>query len=326
MSKVVISNSMLRTLQTCSTQAWLRTKGYSTSQQENKRAMAGKAAHVANELWLQGETVDGCVAVFRQHYKGYSDRFLLDSDAYHVDNLSRILEIFFAANPLPAMPFEVVETEVQREILLADIDGTSYVVSDKPDGLIRMRDTGDLLAYELKTTGHIGENYLADYAMDSQITTHVAALREAGHDVKGVLLQVLQFNKLPNPLATTPKTGKPLSCRTSGHGYQRDCWTLHVRWERFPVLRSEAEIANWHEEALESILAYHKVLESPLDRVRQEGIFGRCGGCEFQPFCLTQRRNFDCLTLREREPGIVYSGLYNDEEPTDGRLAVLDNL
>jgi len=208
------------------------------------------------------------------------------------------------------MPFEVVETEHQVEYEVWNDGGTRYVVTDKSDGIVRMKDTGDLFAIEHKTTGHIGEGVASDYALDSQITTHVAACRGNGRDVKGVVLQVLQFNKLPDPLATTPKTGKPLSCRTSGHGYQRDCWTQHVRWERFTLTRTESQINTWIANTVPLLVRYGRLLEQGLLDAPQEGLFGKCGSCEFLPFCLSERRNWDMLTVREREPGVLYSGVY----------------
>ncbi len=315
MRTVFISNSMLRSMHTCSTQAWLRTRGLSALAEDNKKMRAGRDAHLAFATWLGGALdVDACVQPFEDAYSSYSDQFLLEKDAYHVSNLVRVLQVFFASNPLAAMPFEVVEIERQGiELELFRTTSTRYVVTDKPDAMVRMKDTGALMPFEAKTVGYFGENYLDDYALDSQVTTHVAAALARGHlDVAGVLLQVVQFNKLPDPLAVTPKTGKPASCRTHPGSKVKDCWQQHVRWERFLVARTADDLSTWRDNTVQSILDYEQLAmlaAARLAEVPQEGLYGKCGSCEFLGFCRSQRTAWHLLRQREREAGVQYSGI-----------------
>lgn len=312
--RVVISNSMLRTLNICHTKAWLQSNGWSAGgAEENKRMRAGRDAHLAFEAWMKGAPVDDCVEAFRGAYQEYSDKFVLDSDAYHVDNLSRILSVFFSSNPLVAQPFEVVAVEEQIEYVVHEIDDTEYVVSDKSDGKVRWKDTGDLLSLEVKTTGSWDlQEFIGEFANDSQVTTHVAACRAKGQDVKGVLLLAIRFNKLPNPFAVT-KTGKPASCNQAGHGKVKDCWTSHVHWELAPLTRTEEDISIWLENTRAKMWTYDAILVNALKDTAQNGIYGHCGRCDYLAFCKSYRRNFDLLTKREREPGILYSGVYEND-------------
>src|SRR5712672_2544554 len=282
MKKLVISNSMLRSLGTCSTQAWLRTNGYSAGSDENKAARAGRDAHLAFEKWMRGGHTDDCIKEFLAAYQPFSDKYLLQKDKYHHENLARILEVFFASNPLCTLPYEVVETEKQIELSLGVENGIEYVVSDKSDGLGRMRDGGAFYAIEHKTTSFLGPDYIRDYDLDSQITTHVEAWRRNGVDVKGVILQAVHFNKLPDPFAVTSpnkKTGevRSVTCRTQGHGPVSNCWTQHVNFQRFVVTRSVQDIDTWRINAMERIRKYRGVLYFALQAVPQEGLFGRCG-------------------------------------------------
>jgi hypothetical protein len=315
--RLIISNSMLRSLGTCSTQAWLRTNGFSTHAESDKDApmRAGSCAHLAFEKWMRGSHVDDCVKTFLDAYQSFSDKYLLSNSRYHHENLARILEVFFSANPLSTLPFEVVETEKQIELSLGVENGVEYVVSDKSDGLGRMRDDGALYPIEHKTVGWLGADYVRDYDLDSQITTHVEAWRRNGCDVKGVVLQAVQFNKLPDPFQVTKpnkKTGevRSVTCRVPNHGPVSECWTQHVNAQRFVVTRSQEDVDTWMVNVWAQIRKYRDVLETVLEEVAQEGLFGHCGKCEYLNFCKGHRQNLESLFKREREDGILYSGFH----------------
>ena len=310
--KVVISNSMLRTLVNCPTQARLRTDGWGVFKQLEAPLKCGSSCHLAFEQWICGKPTDECVQVFLANYQPYSESFLTETGKqanYWHQNVANILRCFFAANPIQTMPFEVVTAETPIEMLLFEDNEYAYFISDKSDAIVRMKDSGDLFAFENKTTKWIDEDWLLDYALDSQLTTHVAVPRENGFDIKGVFLQVLAVNKLPNPLATT-KTGKPQRCRVEGHGFTRDCWTNHVRWERYIATRTDEDLDTWQLNVERLIRLYRDTLIRPLVDVPQTGLFGKCGRCEFLAFCRSQRNNFDLLVKRDREEGVNYSGIY----------------
>jgi CRISPR/Cas system-associated exonuclease Cas4 (RecB family) len=318
--KLVISNSMLRSLGTCSTQAWLRTNGFSARLESEKDApaRAGRDAHVSFEKWHRGGSPDECVQAFLDLYRPFSDKYLLDKNRYHHENLARILHVFFATNPLSTLPYEVVETERQIELSLGVENEIEFIVSDKSDGLGRMRDSGDFYPIECKTVSWLGPDYVRDYDLDSQITTHVEAWRRNGVDAKGVILQAINFNKLPDPGAVTlvKKTGEYRSstCRTAGHGPVSDCWSQHVNFQRFVVTRSEQDIETWLRNVEKRIKDYQFLLEGTLKEAPQEGLFGHCGKCEFLAFCKGHRANLEQLFKREREEGILYSGFHGTND------------
>lgn len=316
MTKVLISNSMIKTLHGCSTEAWLKTSGYSAKGEQLEPPLkCGISCHKAFEAWIGEKHTDDCVQAFLDDYRPYSERFLLSTGKqanYWHENVAKILDVFFCSNPILAMPFSVVKIEEPQEMVLMEDGDCQYVVSDRSDAIVRMKDTGDLFSFENKTTKWIGEDWYLDYANDSQITNHVATARANGLNVAGVFLQVLAISKLPDPGAVT-KTGKPSSCRIPGHGKVRDCWPQHVRWDRREIVRTEEDIGVWRKETFAAAVAYRAVLEQDFSLVPQEGIYGRCGRCQFLQFCKSHRRNWELLTVQPREEGVAYSGLYTME-------------
>lgn len=314
MTKILISNSMIKTLHGCSTEAWLKTSGYSAKGEQLEAPLkCGISCHKAFEKWIGEAHTDDCVQAFLDDYRLYSERYLLSTGKqanYWHENVAKILDVFFCSNPILAMPFSVVKIEDPQEMVLFEDSNYQYVVSDRSDAIVRMKDTGDLFSFENKTTKWIGEDWFLDYANDSQITNHVATARANGLDVAGVYLQVLAISKLPDPLSVT-KTGKSASCRIPGHGKVRDCWPQHVRWDRREIIRTEEDIDVWKRETLRALWDYTDLLNRGLDEAPQEGIYGRCGRCQFLQFCKGHRRNFELLSIQPREEGVAYSGVYN---------------
>lgn len=314
-TKILVSNSMIKTIHGCSTEAWLKTNGYSAKGDQLEAPLkCGISCHKAFEKWIGEAQHDDCVQAFLDDYRPYSECYLISTGKqanYWHENVAKILDIFFCSNPILAMPFSVVKIEDPQEMVLWEDSQTIYVVSDRSDAIVRMKDTGDLFSFENKTTKWIGEDWFLDYSNDSQITNHVVTARANGFPVAGVFLQVLAISKLPDALATT-KTGKPIRCRIPGHGLQRDCWPNHVRWDRREFIRTEEDIKVWRATTEEALRKYETTLLAPdLADVRQEGIYGRCGRCQFLQFCKTHRRNWDLLTKVPREEGVAYSGITN---------------
>lgn len=316
MRELVVSNSTLRTIQTCSTKAWLNTNGFGIQSEPGPPLKAGSDAHRCFEAYSRGARPEEAISAFLASYQPYSERLLLATDKYYHENLARILDVYCSANPLPTLMYDMVATEEILKLDLGVFDGVRYVVSDRSDGRAMMKDGSGLYAVEYKTTAKwLGPQLIDDYRLDSQITTHVAAPRANGLPVVGVILVILQWNKLPDPNRVT-NAGKPYKCKVDGHGSQRDCWPLHVRYERFVLNRSDDELEMWRVNAIKSIHKYRDLLESPLEMVAQEGVFGACGRCDFLDFCAGGRRNLDSLFVREREKGVLYSGFYDDETNT----------
>jgi len=247
------------------------------------------------------------------------------------------MEAFCAQCVLSEMPFEVVvhKGQIQSENQLFASLNSDYQLdirhdqpydvhqSDKSDGIVRNRDNGSLYSLEWKSTGEwLGEDTMSKYLMDDQVTTHTHVCRENGYDVAGVLMFIVQFNKLPTPSFTTPKKGPPTPVKCKSHHIAiADCWPSHLRFQRFFVDRSPEQIAQWKREAEREAYGYADALERfraagndfGAAEIPMEGLFnGTCRNCRLKTFCLSDRKRFDMLTTRTpNDPTIIRSGVYD---------------
>ncbi len=284
---------------------------------------AGKAAHLAWEQWLLGQPPAVVHQTLIDAYKPFSDAYVLSDDRLHLNNLIRVFEAFTAQCVLSEQPFKVVvrSNEIQSENqLFATIGQCEYgdiIVSDKSDGIVQNVDTGDLYSLEWKSTGsYLGTDTMDKYLMDDQVTTHTHVCRENGYDVKGVLMFIVQFSKLPMPEFN--KDGKPKKCRTH-HIAQTDCWPSHLRFQRFFVDRSPEQIEQWKREAAreaekyaDAVSAFAEYKDFGKANMPMEGLFnGTCANCQYKNFCLGERRDFATMSTRQLDDTtIVRSGVY----------------
>lgn len=196
--------------------------------------------------------------------------------------------------------------------------------SDKSDGIVRMLEpSGGLLAsMEHKTGEWINDKWFDKYAMDGQVTGHVFSSRSAGYPVDGVVINAIQFNKLPE--IKYKKDGHAKSCPKCKIPLDQ-CQTQHVSFARRVFTRSEAEIDFWLKQEIATALDYYKALID--SRMKPEGIInvphqglmhGKCARCDFKQFCLSGQKNLNLLVKRPpRDASVLSSGLY---EVNDGEV------
>lgn len=326
MKKVIVSHSMLATSTICKTKAVAQTNNWTMGQVKEDAPMeAGSAAHLAWEQWLLGQPPQVVQQTFRDAYKPFSDAYVLSDDRLHLSNLERVFEAFCATCVLSAQPFRVVvqKGQVQSEHqMFASING--YVgqhrlpehnvqMSDKSDGIVENVDNGSLYSLEWKSTGEwLGEDTMNKYLLDDQISAHTYVCRENGYDVKGVLMFIVQFSKLPVPSKDKCRDHKiPKS----------DCWPAHLRFQRFFIDRSPEQLEQWKREAEVEAYKYADELirfeaagrDFARARTPMEGLFnGSCAKCRLRDFCLRDRRGTDMLITRQpTDTTIVRSGVYD---------------
>jgi hypothetical protein len=330
MKKVIVSHSMLATATLCETKAVAQTMNWTTgTASSDAPMMAGQCAHLAWEQWLLGQPPEVVIRTFRDAYKPFSDAYVLSDDRLHLSNLERVFEAFCAQCMLSEQPFEVVvragEIQSENQMFASLGHNEQYddvVISDKSDGIVRNKDTGDLYSLEWKSTGSwLGDDTMAKYLLDDQVTTHTHVCRENGYDVKGVLMFIVQFSKLPVPAFKTNKKGEttPAKCRTHSIATQ-DCWPSHLRFQRFFVDRSEEQINQWKREAEREAYKYADAVESfraagntfTGSGIGMQGLFnGTCSNCFMKTVCLQDRRETGRLSTRTvNDPSIVRSGVY----------------
>ncbi len=304
--KIKCSNGMLTDVASCSTLAMSHTAGYTTPGGDDRKMVAGHSAHIALEHWLQGSDTDAAISAFLADYENYSNQYVEAKNAYHHDNLVRILDYSLRAHALDQMPFEVITTEREIEATLVDEPDCPVILVDRADGLVCNKENGSLWAMEHKTTGAAvtDHTWVMQWRMHPQIMAHIYCWRAEGYDVKGVLMNAIQFNRIPAPTDT--------KCRT--HKIEtRLCWASHIHQNLFEVQPSEDAYQAWILEQTANAKKYKRLL---LGRgsVPQEGLTnGHCGHCHLQEFCYKGRNAYELLVTRDAPSWITRSGLYKED-------------
>jgi hypothetical protein len=142
---------------------------------------------------------------------------------------------------------------------------------------------------------------------------HIYVCRSNGFNVAGVLLGVLQFNKIPQP--------SKYLCRNRDHKgiREQDCWHRHVRSGFFPIMMSPEQLETWRGNAKLSLNKYDEIAITAnswglggVKFMSQEGLIGdRCDWCDYKQFChASQRKGFDMLIpFEETRDDVIHSGL-----------------
>lgn len=106
-------------------------------------------------------------------------------------------------------PLEVIAVELEFETAIVNPAtghaSKTYKLRGKVDALVRHTPSGRVLLVEHKTSSEdfgAGSEYVKRLRLDSQISTYYAALRDLGHDVAGILYDVLGKPKHEPKLAT----------------------------------------------------------------------------------------------------------------------------
>jgi len=271
---------------------------------------------------MRGETPDKCTQTFLNAYQKYSEQFVPTVGRLarlRHENLSRILDVYFALNSLNTVDFDVLETEKQLKVKLFENEHVCIWFTDKSDGLVKVKEGGLVASMEHKTGEYIDDDWFTRYDMDGQITGHVFASREAGYPVDGVVVNAIQFASLPD-LAdpkNQKKKGGYRSCN-SHHIPLDQCHLQHVKFARKLYTRSDDDIAMWKDQAITTALEYYDCLirgRMTLEGVRlvpQQGLLsGACKTCEMAQFCKSHRMNTNFLMKAPpRDKDVLSSGLY----------------
>jgi hypothetical protein len=314
MSHVIASVSMLKEVEKCSTSAFLRTLrlGVARSMPDQAPLIAGTAAHKLLEAWLQEKSHDECMAIFIKAYRDYSDKFIESDSPYYSGNLERLLDIWLGNHLISDFPYTMVNSEYARRATIDDVNGNE--VSDISDGIIASKDDGTLWSLEWKTTSKLPDvKFISTQMVNPQMAQHIYVCRANGFNVAGVLLGVIQFNKIPQPTKYL--------CRNRDHKGIResDCWHRHVRGGFFPITMSPPQLETWRANAEHSLDEYNTIAHQAkrlglagVGLQLQEGLIGdRCDWCDYKQFChASQRKGLDMLIpFEETREDIIHSGL-----------------
>lgn len=169
----------------------------------------------------------------------------LEFDSYYnPENLIRAVTCYLHEYPRTG---EVLAVEQRYEVPLVG----AYSMSLRVDKLIK-DDNGDMWISDYKTTKKtVGDFYFNKYALDSQISGYIWAMRKLGYPVKGFIVDAIQlavsFNK----------------------------------YVKMPIIRSDWQLDEWYQSTINAVT----LLEHDWRKKNYHQNFSNCWNCSFTSIC-----------------------------------------
>lgn len=287
-------NSMLSSLFTCTTKAWIRYGQHLTTKDQRAELLSGQAGHAA--LATYHTTGDRTLAIqaFDALYYDWG-RSNVDPNerlAYH--NVKTILDQFLIQHPihngvhdrawvyqpdtsLVEVPFEVALDDNGDFLFIGRIDLVAHY-------------NGHFVVNENKFTGRIAEDWKRTFRNDSQLSGYfygckygLVGGKALNLPIMGGFVTAIQLSKLPSDPVRR--------CKDHGVKYS-ECSVQHAKWEIFgPLPREESMIHSWRADALAGAKRLKAIFEdaptlASVNQIAQEGTFTRaCRWCELQQVC-----------------------------------------
>lgn len=302
-SDLIVDNSTLRAVATCSTRALVEMALGWQAQEEVAPLELGRAVHAALAAWLESKgSVGKGMVVFEAEYRTWAETNLPTTDQRSWKSTEPILRAWFRKNPFEDLPYEIKMVEAGFHFPLAP--GIRFV--GLLDGLGQSKADASWRVIEHKTTGSLTAWWAAQWHVDSQITGYLwGAAKVLGEPVVAAYINGIEF---PKPYLSDR------TCKTHGTGYQ-ECGPLHARGEVISTQRTEGQIADWRRSAIRLAKRYASLKGSVvgaetwmeqapiIQKTPQEGTFtSACRFCQFAEFCKTGRRHRGMLVQRPWNP------------------------
>lgn len=311
MDKLVVSPSLLDSIATCSTKAWLSKQCNLTSPGQSAALTAGGAAHAGLAHWFRtGGDAAGAKAVFESLYKEWSLQNVLSDDVRAWGNASEIFSAFVTSLSIEKFPYTYTPAEVEVHVqvpLLPDIEIQGYI--DLP---VRDRAVGGRYILDHKFTGWLKKDTIEGYKLSAQFKAYAWMWQTSfGERVSGAVVNAVEWSKLP--VVQSLKSGAEKKCRMHGVPYS-ECRLRHANRQLVPLTLMPEDLEVWLRNAKWLAARFWRACDtygkhSPLDYILQqpmEGTFsGACRWCEFNRFCAGGRQKHTASTLlvprKERE-------------------------
>lgn len=294
MAPFVCDNSMLSSLFTCTTKAWIRYGQHLTTKDQRAELLSGQAGHAA--LATYHNTGDRLAALkdFDTLYRDWGSSNVDPNERLAYHNTYTIVDQFLLNHPIHAgvhhkswlyqpiaglieVPFEVALDDHGDFLFIGRIDlvaqyNQHYVVNEN------------------KFTGRIAEDWKRTFRNDSQLSGYfygckygLVGGKALNLPIMGGFVTAIQLSKLPSDPVRR--------CKDHGVKYA-ECSVQHAKWEIFgPLPREEAAIHSWRADALAGAKRLKAIFEEAptldyVQQIAQEGTFTRaCRWCEFQQVC-----------------------------------------
>ncbi|MDK9699075.1 MAG: PD-(D/E)XK nuclease family protein [bacterium] len=196
MSRAILTYSSMQSFLDCPRKYLNREIKCLTSKEKNRTLDFGSAWHGALERWYTPGDQDVKCAAIKQYF---SDCFPNRESDYNERRDFLMLDVMFSTylNRFPEEDFDVIAAETKFLLPIINPNtgriSRTFNLSGKVDGLIRMKETGELYILEHKTASSVDGSYLEKLPLDFQINLYAYALsRHLKRPITGVIYNVIQ--------------------------------------------------------------------------------------------------------------------------------------
>ena len=205
------------------------------------------------------------------------------------DRVLDIFKLWLSDYNIDSLPWTVQPdmVEIPFQIPLTD----SIVYCGVIDQIGVMKNTGNFVVIDIKTTRQINQRWLRKFSLDTQVSGYLYAAKQHVPQVVGMLLGVIE---LPDSKVSNSR------CKLHGVPYT-ECDLLHARFDWVgPFTRTDDQLEAWRATAIQLAEKYrnlHTYKEYPdnYDSLPTEGQFvsteyvNACVACELSNFCNDSR-------------------------------------
>jgi hypothetical protein len=283
---LVVDNSALRDLASCSRRALLRYWFGFVSPEESRFLRAGSAVHAAVADWLlSGGDLRRAMAELTLGYEefGSDPACVQPDDRLSWANVRRVVQAWFEGHRPAELPWET--EAVEEPFVLPLVPDGSVTVVGRIDGRGRDRQLRQRWLVEHKSTGRIDKIWMSNFHLDSQVSEYLwAQEQQSGELYSGAFINGIELSQAPSDAKR--------KCAKHGTVYA-ECGALHPNHQIVPVTRTPEELAAWHVQAVRMAERYWDLVESfsQLEQIASspaEGKFhGACAFCFARSFCVT---------------------------------------
>jgi hypothetical protein len=300
-----IDNSTLRALAGCDLEAILRYGWDYTTREEHAALLQGNAGHEALATYFREEGREAALARYRDLYETWADENLPPDDRLTYANSAQVVAAWLEQHPLDALPFYFPSPDFVEIGFAFPLTASGDIVyCGRMDGLPTDRTSGLAALLENKFTGHISQDWLKQFKIDSQNSGYLWAAQQHLGDasVLGSYLNAIEVKTVPS---------SSTKCKEHGVAYA-ECGLLHLKSVLTFITRTPEEIAHWRMTAIDLARRFRELLRrhpTPdyLPAVRAQGKFhGRCRFCGFYDFCANGRRAVEMDILFTQHPWRPY--------------------
>ena len=292
---LIVDNSILSTLATCSTRTLLTYGHHLVSPEDSLALLAGQATHKALETYfLSGSPVDA-YTMLDSLYKIPRTMELDPEEPLSWDSVSLTFLNWLDTHSLSTWPYEALPKTVERPLMAPLWEaawGKRVLFLGLVDLIVRDKSTGLLSIMDHKTTSrYLGDDWKNGFSLSSQLSGYLWLAETLGiHEqldsaipISTALINTIQFTKLPTANR---------KCKTHAVPYP-ECRGMHAKYQLDgPFYRTPPMLAQWLGNArlLTSrwieLLAEYPTLGDTM-RSPREGVFqyDACRWCPFPQYC-----------------------------------------